>query len=373
MTYKEALLFVSKCLTLRIHPEKATEIRQEIREGKIVWEQIVQVSSGQFVLPALFIRLKKASLLEELLPDLVEYMEYLTDCNRERNNQIIHQIEDIATLLNKYGIDPIFLKGTAHLLLPLYEDIAERMVGDIDFLVEETEILKAAQLLIDEGYIPLSKFNPELIKIARHYPRLTNFNYPAAVEVHRQVIVPPHDKKFESREINRDKQKIVGKWDVYIPSNKHLIIHNVLNTQVNDKAYFWGDVNLRQMYDLLLLSTHENPQTVLKEFARFPNHSNAYLALATKVFSNPIGIEYDDNRRVRLFLKRYNFFLLHPGFYSANKSTIYILMRFSRYVTIPILSIFRKDERIGLLNRLSDPKWYKQHLLSYWYYFKPVS
>jgi len=97
------------------------------------------------------------------------------------------------------------------------------------------------------------------------------------------------------------------------------------------------------------------------------------LALATKVFSNPIGIEYDDNRRVRLFLKRYNFFLLHPGFYSANKSTIYILMRFSRYVTIPILSIFRKDERIGLLNRLSDPKWYKQHLLSYWYYFKPVS
>jgi hypothetical protein len=371
MTYKEALLFVGKCLTLGIHPERTSDVRQEIRSGKIVWEQIVQLSSGQFVLPALFIRLKKASLLEELPFDLVEYMEYLADRNRERNLQILNQIRDIVTLLNSHGIVPIFLKGTAHLLLPLYEDIAERMVGDIDFLVEESEMLKAAELLIEVGYIPRSKFNPELIKIIKHYPRLTNFNYPSSVEVHRQVIRPPHDKLFKSSEIIRDKQKISGQWEVYVPSTEHLIIHNTLNVQVNDNAYLYGTAYLRQMVDLLLLSSRDNPQKVLKGYARFPNHSNAYLAATSIVFNNSAGIKYNNSRRVRLFLKRFNFFLQHPGFHSAYKSTIYILMRLLRYISLPLQSIYKKDIRVLLWSRISDPKWYKAHVLSYWDHFRP--
>ena len=89
MTYKEALLFIGKCLSLGIHPEKSKDVRQEIRKGKIIWEQMVHLSSSQLVLPALFIRLERADLLKELPPDLVEYMSSLTRCNRERNLQIL--------------------------------------------------------------------------------------------------------------------------------------------------------------------------------------------------------------------------------------------------------------------------------------------
>lgn len=367
MTYKEAMLFVGKCLTLGIHPERKVEIQQEIRSGKIIWEQIVQLSSGQFVLPALYVRLKKASLLNELPTDLVEYMKYLTNCNRERNAQILSQINDIISLLNNYGIAPIFLKGTAHLLLPLYEDTAERMVGDIDFLVEENDLVKTAQLLIGVGYEPLAKFNAALLKTTKHYPRLTNFNYPAAVEVHRQVIVPPHDKKFKSSEIIIGKQKADIQGEVYIPSAKHLIIHNVLNTQVNDKAYLKGEINLRQMYDLLLLSRLENPQSVLNEFGLFPHHTNAYLAIASMVFDKPVGIEYHHAISVKFALKRYNYFITYPSHLpSIYKSIIYIFWRLSRYITLPLQSIYRKDIRAGLWFRLSDPKWYKSHVLSYW-------
>lgn len=374
MTYKEALLFVGKCLTLGIHPERATEIQEEIREGKVVWEQIVQISSGQFVLPALYLHLERASLLKELPSDLVEYMQYLTNLNRDRNQQILNQIKDITALLNNHGIAPIFLKGTAHLLLPLYGDIAERMVGDIDFLVEEKYVIKTAQLFINVGYQPLNRFYPEILKTGKHYPRLTNFNYPAAVEVHRQVIIPPYDKKFKSTEIIRDKQKTIGQHiEAFIPSNKHLIIHNVLNTQVNDKAYLKRDISLRQMYDLLLLSSHENPQKVLQSFGRFPHHSNAYLATASMAFDTPIGIEYDNNIKVKCFMKRLNFFLLHPGLNLAYKSTIYIFWRFSRYVTLPFQSIYREDVWAGLWFRLNDPKWFKKHILSYLRYFKQGS
>ena len=371
MTYKEALLFVGKCLTIGLHPERIPEVRQEIRTGKIVWEQIVQVSSAQFMLPALFIRLKKASLLNELPSDLVEYMEYLTDLNRERNLQILDQIRDIVTLLNSRGIDPIFLKGTAHLLLSLYEDIAERMVGDIDFLVEESEMVKAVQLLIDAGYQPKSKFNPELMKITRHYPRLTNFNYPAAVEVHRQVIRSPYDKQFKSSKIISEKRKIAGQWKVYIPSAEHLIIHNVLNVQVNDMAYLWGTVYLRQMYDLLLLSSHENPQLALKKAALLSNQSNAYLAATSTIFDHPVEIECGADRSTRLFLMRFNFFILHPGIHAQYLSIGYIMMRLSRYITVPLHSIYRKDVRKSIWCRFNDRTWYKAHFLSYWKHFRP--
>ena len=38
---------------------------------------------------------------------------------------------------------PIFLKGTGNLLANLYEDIAERMVGDIDFIFSKEDYPKA--------------------------------------------------------------------------------------------------------------------------------------------------------------------------------------------------------------------------------------
>lgn len=372
MKYKECLLFVTKCLTLDQYPERVKEIRNSIQLGSVNWERVVMVSSGQFVMPAMFIQIKRNGLLPDLPSDLVEYLEKITDLNRERNHQIIRQIKDIATLLNDHGIAPIFLKGAAHLLLPLYKDIAERMVGDIDFLVDETDMVMAAQLLIDAGYKPLSKFYPEMLKTTKHYPRLTNYNYPAAVEVHRQVLNPPQGEKFGFPEIKNDKQKIDGQWEVYIPSFSHLIIHNTLNAQVNDKAYLWSTTLVRQMYDLLLLSAHKNPQSALNEFEKFPKLSNAWLATTSRIFDTRDKISYDNTWRVHFFLKRFNFFLAHQGVpYFAYRTIVYFFWRFSRYISLPVQASYRNDVRRGLWNRFNDPRWYREHLFSYKKFFKP--
>ena len=60
-------------------------------------------------------------------------MKHITDLNRERNQQTIEQAREIILLLLAYSITPIFLKGTGNLLEGLYEDIAQRMVGDINY------------------------------------------------------------------------------------------------------------------------------------------------------------------------------------------------------------------------------------------------
>jgi len=153
MTYKEALLFIGKSLTLDCYPGRADEIRSVIRSGSVIWEQIVSVGTAHFVFPALFLQFKRSGLLPELPADLVVYMEEFTELNRQRNRQLIEQATELTALLNLHGISPVFLKGTAHLFDGLYNDIAERMIGDIDFLVTEKDLIKASDVMMNQGYL----------------------------------------------------------------------------------------------------------------------------------------------------------------------------------------------------------------------------
>ena len=70
----------------------------------------------------------------------------------KRNEEIIAQAKELNTLLLEHNITPIFIKGTGNLLEGLYEDIAERMVGDIDFLFSKEDYPRAIELLKDNGY-----------------------------------------------------------------------------------------------------------------------------------------------------------------------------------------------------------------------------
>jgi len=44
-------------------------------------------------------------------------------------------MKEMNATLNAAGISPIYLKGTGNLIDGFYEDIGERIIGDIDFLV----------------------------------------------------------------------------------------------------------------------------------------------------------------------------------------------------------------------------------------------
>ena len=75
--------------------------------------------------------MKRANFLHYLPEELVTYMEHITKLNRERNEQIIAQAKELNILLLANNITPIFLKGTGNLLAGIYDDVAERMVGEL--------------------------------------------------------------------------------------------------------------------------------------------------------------------------------------------------------------------------------------------------
>ena len=88
------------------------EIEKQLKSTSIDWDAVVKVSTAHYVFPALYCNLKRADFLQYLPQELVSYMEYITDINRERNKQIISQAKELNSLLLANNITPIFLKGT---------------------------------------------------------------------------------------------------------------------------------------------------------------------------------------------------------------------------------------------------------------------
>ena len=137
MNYKETLYFISKCLTISLEESNRQEIEKRLQSKTINWETVVEVSTAHYVFPAIYCNLKRVGFLHYLPQELINFMEHITNLNRERNEQIITQAKDLNTLLLKNNITPIFLKGTGNLLAGIYDDIAERMVGDIDICCQK--------------------------------------------------------------------------------------------------------------------------------------------------------------------------------------------------------------------------------------------
>ena len=361
MTYSEALFFVGKCLTLGHCPEKIGEVRETIRSGTVAWEQIVWVSTGQYVFPALYLQLKRAGLLPELPPDLVEYMEEYTGVNRERNRQIIDQAHAITALLNQYEIHPVFLKGTAHLLDGLYEDIAERMVGDIDFLVGEKDMVRAAEVLKEDGYycLPNAVFTLSLMEC--HYPDLIKDGEMATIEVHRRILEPPYDKFFNFSTVSPDKKKLSITEQAYVLSDCHQIILNMMVVQMKDGGYWGGSIYLRHIYDLFLLSQHVDPLKIAIEFGHYFHWFNAYLAVSSKLLSSPPSLAYQSTRQSRLFLKRFYLETSHPKFARAYTLFFNLFVQGYSYISQLIQTVYRRDVRRNLFRKLTNPRWYGQH------------
>ena len=177
MTYKETLFFVAKCLTINHEAHNKRIVEEMLQSNTVDWDEVVKLSTAHFVFPALYCNLKRASFLSYLPKDLVEYMKYITALNRERNEKIIAQAKELNTLLLEHHITPIFLKGTGNLLEGLYEDIAERMVGDIDFLFSKEDYPKATEFIITRGYFSTEKKNKtHKQQLQQHYPPKKTFN-----------------------------------------------------------------------------------------------------------------------------------------------------------------------------------------------------
>lgn len=356
MNYKDTLFFNGESVTLDSFPERIPKIRRMIKSGDVDWEQFVWVGSNQLMLPAVYMQFKRADLLKELDAELVEHMHHIYQLNFERNEAILKQTKTVIKLLNKHQIYPLFLKGVGNILDNLYQDIGERMIGDIDFLLPENEVIPAAEILKKDGYKELTPFSEKALKYVRHYPRLIKDSEIASVEIHHRIVKTPYDKKLNFDIINQSKKKLKIEDIAYVLSDAHQIIFNMMIVQMNDNRKFQNHIYLKHSYDLLLLSKRNEPLKTIGDFGFYFQRLNNYLAMSSILLGRPESLVFKENKRTAFYIQKQ---MIDIRYVKWARLKMFLFYRPNAYLTQFIQAFYKRSVRYSLSKHLS------KHLFKY--------
>ena len=359
MSYKETLYFIATCLTISLEDKNKQVIEKQLQSDTIDWDAVVKVSTGHYVLPALYCNLKRADFLQYLPQELVSYMEQITNLNRERNEQIITQAQELNNLLSANNITPIFLKGTGNLLADLYEDTAERMVGDIDFIFSKEDYLNAIKILIDKGYSEVVKtdYNSPMFK---HYPRLKKENTIAAIEIHKELLLEKYANEFNYSFVEKDSQVING---VAVLSYANKLNLSIIANQINDSGSYYKTMALRNAYDVFLLSKKTNAKNAVNTLDNLTNPLNCFLAACYEVFNTVDSLEYNKTKKTAFYLSVFNSQFTNREKTKRKHKRISAYLFIKKRLNIFYKAILYKEYRIWLFNRLTDKNWCKEKLI----------
>ena len=356
LNYKETLYFVAKCLTISLEVKNRQEIEKQLQSDMIDWDAVVKVSTSHYVFPALYCNFKRADFLKYLPADLLNYMKHITDLNRDRNKQIISQAQDLNTLLLKNNIAPIFLKGTGNLLVGIYEDIAERMVGDIDFIFSKDDYPKAIKVLRDNGYSDVGKYEYHY-PASIHYKSLKKENNIAAVEIHKELLVGKYSREFNYNFVEKDSQ-IIKQISVLSYANKLNL--SIMANQINDNGHYYKTMALRNAYDVFLLSKKTNAKEAVNSLNKLRHPLNCFLATCYEVFNTVDSLEYNNTKKATSYLSVFNSQFTNRKTTKRRHKRIKIYLFLKYRLSILINVILYKDSRVWLFKRLSDKNRYKE-------------
>ena len=266
-----------------------SKLEKSLTNPTFDWDAIVVEGSKHLVLPTIFCRLKAKQLLYVLPKELEIYLEDITAINRNRNTSILKQVRSIAQLLNKNKIEHVFLKGSALLALDSYEDIAERMIGDIDILVAKDQVNSAFELIKNNGYNNTFGYAYKTIGF-RHLDRLISNSELAAIEIHSELLNPNYRDYIDLNKVLESKRVEGG---VSIPSNYYLGKHHIYAWEINDNGYYYKTIHFKYLYDSIILNVFAD-KDLLRDVSK-DKYGQMYLQLAQFYFNDFKGVSDNES------------------------------------------------------------------------------
>ena len=360
MNYKETLYFVAKCLTISLEDRNKEAIEKQLQSNNIDWDSVVKVSTAHYVFPALYCNLQKANFLHYLPEELVTYMKHITNLNRERNKQIISQANELNNVLLANKITPIFLKGTGNLLAGIYDDVAERMVGDIDFIFSKEDYPKAITILRNFGYSEVTKYE-YYFPYNKHYRRLQKENNIAAIEIHSEILgIEKYRKEFNYSVVEKDSQVIN---EVRVLSYANKLNLSIIANQINDHGFEYKTMAIRNAYDVFLLSKKTNAKISVNTLDELTNPLNCFLAACYEIFNKVDSLEYNNTKMTASYLSVFNNQFTNSKTTKRRHKRIKTYLFLKSRLGIIYKSLIYKEYRVWLFKRVTDKNWYKEKLV----------
>lgn len=359
MTYAEMILFIAKSLTISLDIKNIKEVQDVIKSKDFNCDLFVKISTSQLILPALYCNYQRLDLLKYFPKELLIYMKYITDCNRHRNQKIVEQAQEINNVLISQGINPIFLKGTSNLLQGLYEDLAERMVGDIDFLVSADDFQNTVNILLNNNYRLVSNIGYDSPSF-KHYPRVIKKDRIAAVEIHKEMIIEKYSGEFDYDTI---KNQIIRYKGFSFLGFNHQKVLSIFSSQINDNGFEYKSVNLRSSYDILLLSKKSPYVNYITEIDVLQKTINCFLTTSHYLFGELDSINFNQTKFAKNYLNSFKKLLFSPLRRKIISKYIRLKIFTRQRLKIIFKSFFYKEYRIWLIKRVSDKNWQREKLV----------
>lgn len=359
MNTEETYYFLGKCLTLSDNIDNKHDVIESIKQNNVDWLKFVKFANKHLVLASVYLRFKEHGILELIPTELANHLLNIYNLNKNRNLEIIEQIESINLLLNKENIHPIYLKGSANLIDNLYIDAGERIMGDIDFLVSDDEFEKAADILLKNGYATNIDFLSEDRKTIKHYPRMFHTTWPADVEVHRLPVELEYTNHFNHTVITQEKKLIENNSICYVLSDKHKLELNFIHGYLTSDVLF--NFSFRNMLDFHLISKRVEAQLVINQFKENKNKANIYYAIISD------SLSYNNNQTYNT-IQASIVSKLHKV--SLKSKIAYFIIWFINYLLFKIIVRYfklitqfflYKNTRKMIFNKLINPQWYRLH------------
>jgi hypothetical protein len=135
----------------RSRPEAAAAGRiRALVQGGIDWEHLLELAHRHGTLPLLYWN------LNAICPDAVPAatlarLRAFFQANAQRNLYLTGELVEILRLLEEHGLVAVPFKGPV-LAASVYGNLALRRFADLDLLVQERDVARAAELLVSQGY-----------------------------------------------------------------------------------------------------------------------------------------------------------------------------------------------------------------------------
>ena len=340
------MISVEEKLLVNVLYKPESEILNGIEINDINFDNLIKLASRHLMLPALFFNINKKNISYLFPEDFIEYIKNIYSINKARNTVLLKEAKELSELLYKNNINHIFLKGTALLLSNVFEDIGERMMCDIDFIIQHKDEEKVEKILEKNNYFTNNIIDLFRVFKPKHLTTRVNKNKTIRIEPHLELLSPKYRVVFNSKKlINdfKDKTKTIK-----TPSKPFLFDHCIYALQTEDKGLIKSYHFHRSIYDIYKLDC-KNSLTVKK--------------IKKDIFITHFFINIDKFKIFDIHIKTT---LLNSYFYKFLRKILIINQILFQIISIIIELFYSNELRKRALNKISN-NYNNKTLLNYLY------
>jgi hypothetical protein len=305
---------------------------------KVDLSVFTKIASSHLIIPLIYSKIREKK-IENIFPaDFIKYYREIYKINKSRNLKMIGEVKELVTKLDNSKIEYMLIKGAALIIGGYYKDVGERMVGDIDFIIDRKNSEKLIRLLNTMNY---REIKTQFFKF-RHLPRRVNKTKLFAIEPHIKF-TSKHNQI--NKKLNFNEKIFVN--GVFIPKNDIMFLNNILSFQLNDNAYKFLNYSFKNLYDTLQIIRKD------KEFDKDLYKHSCYVIRyfkiidSLKIFKKKFISKMDITTSLMIFIKNN-----HKLIFTLYKNTIILIITLSNLPVQLYTFLTNKSYRKYLIRKI---------------------